>query len=428
MRQNLFSSTRKKITIISTAIVFSCLIIFAIITGFLYSSRVLDNVDMQINQLTTLIKEESYENGFDSVNEALKREPPFNFKFKYDERPIKVPPNLIVIVYKDNELDNISKNLYFSSASLPDIPDDSIDNLIIIQKDEYTFRATTINVDNYKIEVLSNIDSEVHSIKRLRNSIFISFIILMTICCVLSRFLASRVLKPVKEAYDKQVFFVQDASHEMRTPLAVIKGKLELLAHSFGDTIDMHFDLISKMMTEIRSLEKLNSDLLLLSKEDINSSKQISEINLNKFIDDISDFYTDIAEVKNKKFKVTKPLNKINVKWDFDKIKRIVVILLENAFKYTDDSGIINLKFEEFNKYIQITVKDNGIGISEKDKERIFDRFYRSEKVRAESISGNGIGLSLLKSISKDFGIKIKVNSTLNKGTEFILNVPKEVK
>ena len=102
-------------------------------------------------------------------------------------------------------------------------------------------------------------------------------------------------MKPVKEAYDKQVYFVQDASHEMRTPLAVIKGRLELLANSWEDTIEMHFEHISKMMSEIRGLEKLNSDLLLLSKEDLNLTVNITSFKLDDFIKDLSDFYFDLA-------------------------------------------------------------------------------------------------------------------------------------
>lgn len=83
---------------------------------------------------------------------------------------------------------------------------------------------------------------------------------------------------------------------------------------------------------------------------------------------------------------------------------------------------------EDLNKFVQIKVKDNGIGIKEEDKKRIFDRFYRSELVRGQNISGTGIGLSLLKSISKNFGIKLKVNSEYGVGSEFILLIPKVIK
>ena len=80
------------------------------------------------------------------------------------------------------------------------------------------------------------------------------------------------------------------------------------------------------------------------------------------------------------------------------------------------------------NKHIKITVKDNGIGIKEEEQKRIFDRFYRSDAVRGQNISGTGIGLSLLKSISKNFGIKLKVNSEYGVGSEFILMIPKMIK
>ena len=143
--------------------------------------------------------------------------------------------------------------------------------------------------------------------KRLVTSMIFGLITLIAIALVLSAYLAAKVIKPVREAYDKQVYFVQDASHEMRTPLAVIKGKLELLANASGDRIYDHFDHISKIMSEIRGLEKLNSDLLLLSKEDLNLGDNIEKFDLNDFIDEISEFYTDLAEIKKKKFTIIRP-------------------------------------------------------------------------------------------------------------------------
>jgi len=311
---------------------------------------------------------------------------------------------------------------------LPEFPTNSEGEIVTITNNGYSFRGTVINDGDYKIQVVANIDSEVSSLNRLRTSIIVSLVILIIVAIILSTYLASRVIKPVREAYEKQIYFVQDASHEMRTPLAVIKGKLELLAHSWGDTIDDHFEHISKMMSEVRGLEKLNSDLLLLSKEDLDLAVNITNFKLNNFISDLSEFYLDLAEIKEKTFRVVKPEEEISVQWDYDKIKRSVVILIENAFKYTGENGEITLCIEDMNKYIKITVKDNGIGIKEEEQKRIFDRFYRSAAVRGQNISGTGIGLSLLKSISKNFGIKLKVNSEFGVGSEFILMIPKMIK
>ncbi len=472
MKKDIFLATKKSIIAISTSVVFGCLIVFAIITNALYSSKVLDNVDRQILEQERIFTEQplsaNYEKIFDTGNfmkhenkqesqneikssnkfeeyiatkpeggqksdlpnklEDQKESESKSFEGKPNEKLMRIPPNLIVIIYKNNVFKNMSKNLYFTEDNLPVFSQNTENEIITLTNSGYSFRGIVINNGDYKIQVIANIDSEVSSLNRLKTSIIASLIILIIVAIILSTYLAARVVKPIREAYEKQVYFVQDASHEMRTPLAVIKGKLELLAHSWGDTIDDHFEHISKIMTEVRGLEKLNTDLLLLSKEDLDLAVNITNFKLNDFVNDLSEFYIDLAEIKEKNFYVTKPKEEILVQWDYDKIKRSVVILIENAFKYTGENGEITLRIEDMNKHVKITVKDNGIGIKEEEQKRIFDRFYRSEVVRGQNISGTGIGLSLLKSISKNFGIKLKVNSKYGEGSEFILMIPKVIK
>lgn len=449
MKKDIFLSTKKKIIATSTIIVFGCLIVFAIITQVLYSSRVLDVIDHQLLEQKEILNKEQFnpnyyeyifnedrhnldgdlhKDEFKSPEGGENPHRPENFDGKLDSKPKHIPPNLIVIVYKNNEFETMSRNLYFSKDNLPTISNDAENEVVTIINNGYNFREIAISSGEYKIQVIANIDSEVNSINRLRYSIAVSLIILIIIAIILSAYLSTKVIRPVREAYEKQVYFVQDASHEMRTPLAVIKGKLELLAHSWGDTIDDHFEHISKMMSEVRGLEKLNSDLLLLSKEDLDLSINITKFKLDDLINDISEFYFDLAEIKEKIFKVAKPEEEILVQWDYDKIKRSIIILIENAFKYTGEDGEINLIIEDVNKHIRIMVVDNGIGIKKDEEKRIFDRFYRSDIVRGQNINGTGIGLSLLKSISKNFGIKLKVNSEYGVGSEFILLIPKIIK
>lgn len=426
MKKDIFLATRRNIIAISTIIVFACLIVFAVITQTLYSAKVMDNIDKQLLEQRDIINMDVFD--FERYLNQMNNPFPKNFHGKpgmHEEDFIRIPPNLIVIVYKDDELKNISRNQYFTENNLPDFSKESENTIVTIDDNGYKFRGIIISKDSYKIQVLSNIDSEVNSIHRLTKTLIISLIILIIVAIVLSAYLASKVIKPVREAYEKQIHFVQDASHEMRTPLAVIKGKLELLANSSKDTIDSHFEHISKIMSEIRGLEKLNTDLLLLSKEDLDLGINITKFSLYEFINDIGEFYIDLADIQGKEFKVIKPAYDVEVLWDYSKIRRAVIILIENAFKYTDDNGKIEFIIEEFNKNIRISVRDNGIGIREEDQERIFDRFYRSDIVRGKNISGTGIGLSLLKSISKNFGIKLNVNSTYVEGSEFTMMIPK---
>ena len=310
----------------------------------MYSAKVLDNVDKQLLEQKDMINRDIFD--FEKYSNHL-NEPFFkNFHGKkdgHDEQFIKIPPNLIIILYKDNELKNISRNLYFTENNLPNFPSDTEGTIITLDNNGYKFRGFNISKDSYKIQVLSNIDPEVNSIHRLTRTLIVSLIILIIVAIFLSAYLASKVIKPVREAYEKQVHFVQDASHEMRTPLAVIKGKLELLANSSKDTIDSHFEHISKIMSEVRGLEKLNSDLLLLSKEDLDLGINITKFSLYEFINDISEFYIDLADVQGKVFKIIRPEYDIEVLWDYSKIRRAVIILIENAFKYTNDDGNIDL-------------------------------------------------------------------------------------
>ena len=428
-KNDIFLSTKRNIIGITIGIVFLCLFIFATIISVIYSTSALNNVDHQIMEQQHLIKGEIPLGG--KKSEQFK-----DVEYKFDKRigggpPMKMPPNLIIIVYNNGIFESMSSNLYFNEDNLPPIPQEAYNKLINIENDGYSFRCGIVKNNNYDIQILVNIDPEIRSIRSLTTTIILSLIILIIITMILSTYLASKVVKPIKEAYDKQVYFVQDASHEMRTPLAVIKGKLELLANSWEDTIEMHFEHISKIMSEIRGLEKLNSDLLLLSKEDLNLAINITDFKLKDFVDNLSEFYIDLADLKGKTFNVKMnkaEIENIIVHWDYDKIKRAIVILLENAFKYTGDDGEINLTIENLNKDIKISVKDNGIGIKKEEQSRIFDRFYRSESVRGENISGTGIGLSLLKSISKNFNIKLNVTSEYGVGTEFTLLIPKIMK
>ena len=412
-KKDIFYKTKRKVTVLSTVIVFLCLLIFAIITKALYTSIVFSHIDKQL-----MDEKNAYTNVL-SVGRDVR-----------DLRGIpKLPPNIIMVIQGANGIALVNQNYYFDSNNLPDFPENSADKIVTFTSGDYTFRGIKFQFNDLKISLIINVDSEIQSVNQLMNSIVLSFIILIIIALILSYYLSSKIMKPVKDAYDKQVFFVQDASHEMRTPLAVIRGKLELLANKWGDTIDNNFEHISKMMSEIRGLEKLNSDLLLLSKEDVDGSVNITEFSLDDFISDVSEFYVDLAEIQEKSFNVTTRLDaNTKVSWDYNKIKRMIIILIENAFKYTKENGNIQLIFEDAGKNIKVTVKDNGIGIKEEEQERIFDRFFRSADVRVKSISGSGIGLSLLKSIAKTLDIKVKLTSKVAEGTEFNLLIPKVIK
>ena len=420
-KKDIFYKTRMNVAIISTSIVFLCLFTFVIIFQSIYISNTFKTIDREILEQKYIVE-----------GELIKKDEIEKYNKHYTNRdsPLRIPnmkPNMIVIIYNEKEGNVVTQNTYFLENKILDFKIDTYNKIVDIKSEGYSFRGIKFKHKEDDIDVVMNIDAELQSIAGVKTSLYISLIVLIFVSIILSKILADWVIKPLKNAYDKQVYFVQDASHEMRTPLAIIRGKLELLTKSLGYKLDDNFEYISKIMTEIRGLEKLNKDLLILSKEDIDSSVNIKKYKLNDFINDISDFYIDLAEIQDKEFNVFRPNDDIEVIWEYEKIKRCVVILLENAFKYTKENGKIDLIFENNNKSIIIKVKDNGIGIKEEDQNRIFDRFFRSDDVRANDINGSGIGLSLLYSISKTLGIKINLNSKYKEGSEFILTIPKKI-
>ena len=335
-----------------------CLCIFALIINEIYNANIFKRIDKE------LIKEQG---AIEKIISSL----PNSIKDKNNPLPPAMNPGVLAIVYYNDMLEVVKPNTYFDETNLPNLKTIVGSDPVNIESGGYRFRVCYIKKNNLKVYLLINIDSELKSIQQLKESLLISFIILFLVALGLSYYLSARIIKPVKEAYDKQVFFVQDASHEMRTPLAIIKGKIELLTKSIDNISDNELNYISKIMSEIRRLEKMNSDLLLLSKEDIGQNSTLQEFYLDDIVKDIGGFYNDIAEVINRNFSVNSNIN-TKVIWDYDKVKRIFVILIENAFKYTNKNGDIVISFKDSNKNIEVSVKDNGIGIKKEDQERVF--------------------------------------------------------
>lgn len=423
MRKDIFSKTKRNIIIMSVGIVIGTLLIFAVITDVIYGQTVFDAVDQKLLTHKNMIVTDAH--------------------IKYDEDkvtevilPAPLIKELINYVWQDDVLVKDSPHPYKGSTTYPEFPamkktsnakeKNNIENqmIITIEDGTYHYRGLQFMLDGCRVQLLLNVDEEINSIYNLRRALLIAFLILMSIALLLAFYLAQLALRPLYKTYRKQAQFIQDASHEMRTPLAVIRGKMELLARQSQDPIYEHFDELSSMMSELRGIEKMNKDLLLISKEDMQGILEIGSLQLNSFLDEIAELYGELAEIHKIKFCYEGPKEELIVQWDKEKVKRCINILLENAIKYSEPGGRITLKAEKQERHIQVQVSDIGGGIKEEDLEHIFERFYRSNEVRGKGIEGSGIGLSLLKSLCYTMGIKIKVNSKYQEGSTFELDIP----
>ena len=275
------------------------------------------------------------------------------------------------------------------------------------------------------VQVFVSIDREIAFLSGLISVLvglgIFSIIILVTISWVL----AGKALIPIKTSWQQQKDFIADASHELRTPLTVMQTSLEIVLGNREQTIGENYKWLQNIETETKLMSQLTNDLLLLAKIDAQQI-QIDK----KFVDLSSITQKVIGEFEplfhNKDIKLIKKVqNNVSLLGDEFGIKRLMYILLDNAIKYTPPRGQVSLQLDANSDNVSITVTDTGIGISEQDKERIFERFYRVDKARSrETNGGTGLGLSIANWIVSEHHGIFKVNSEVGNGSCFTVLLP----
>lgn len=231
------------------------------------------------------------------------------------------------------------------------------------------------------------------------------------------------MLDRIETSYESQKQFVSDASHELRTPIAVIQGYAGLL-NRWGtkDESVMH-ESISAIQSEAKEMQDLVEKLLFLSRHD----KKTLKLNKTKFnmCEVVEDMVKETRMVAIRHTINSTKLEDVMVYGDKQSLKQAVRVFIDNAVKYTKDGGSISISCENQNGDCVITVQDTGIGMTRKDLDNIFERFYRSDHVRNEKIGGHGLGLSIAKLIIIKHTGRIKVRSQYTKGSSFIITLPK---
>jgi signal transduction histidine kinase len=241
-----------------------------------------------------------------------------------------------------------------------------------------------------------------------------------------SWYLTGRTLDPVNKSYEQQKQFVSDASHEMRTPLAIISGELEVALKKIRTDIE-YKQIITSSKEEIDRLSNLVENLLFLARGDQTGKKfQFEPIDITDLLDSLIRDYK--LKIENKKLKVSfKPAGSNPVIWGQSSMLRTLFSnLIDNAVKYTPEKGRIWIKISSLSHFVIINVKDNGIGIAPDNQPEIFDRFYRADPSRSKT-KGFGLGLAITKSIINMHNGRILVSSSPGKGSAFTVYLPKSL-
>ncbi|WP_350300774.1 sensor histidine kinase [Peribacillus frigoritolerans] len=304
----------------------------------------------------------------------------------------------------------------------------NFDEIEEISVNGYTYRALSTKVDTgygeMAVQFIKNVDTEKEMLDRLLLILFVGGGIGSLVAVGAGYLLAGRALIPVKKSWDQQQQFVSDASHEIRTPLAVIQSRADLLFQSPNATIEEKAVDISIISKEVRRLNKLVNGLLTLTRTDSNQMEvKKSNFFLDDLLMDIVEQYADIASFQEKSI-ISHAPEQVVFHGDKERIHQLLVILVDNAMKFTEEGGEISLSCIKNASSIILTVEDNGIGIPQEELPLIFNRFYQVEQSRSAN-EGSGLGLSIAKWIVNTHQGNIKVTSEQNERTRFEITFPR---
>lgn len=219
--------------------------------------------------------------------------------------------------------------------------------------------------------------------------------------------------------------FVANVSHELRTPLTTIKSYTETLLDGALEDRNMTLKFLNVIDSESDRMTRLVKDLLMLSRLDYDKAQwNMKEIDLTKILTDCV-YKMDIsAKQKNQSITLEISDDIPQTIGDKDRIEQVIINVISNSIKYTQEKGKIDVSMWKEEEYICIKVKDNGIGIPKKDMNRLFERFYRVDKARSRMLGGTGLGLSIAKQIIEAHKGKIVLDSIYGEGTWVTIMLP----
>jgi len=241
---------------------------------------------------------------------------------------------------------------------------------------------------------------------------------------VLSFYLARRTLRPIEAAVEAQNRFASDASHEFRTPLTIMLAETEVVLNKRDLSLERAKRALRSNYQELVRLRELSEGLLQLAQSTRPTpAHELATVTLDETINDAVNQVLKLAQTKRIAIRADAP--KMLVKGDARSILQTLTILLDNAIKYSPNGSTISIDCREDHTYAYISINDEGPGIAPEELPHIFERFYRADKARSEQKAGYGLGLTIAKRLTEQYGGHITVQSTLKKGSTFTIKLPK---
>jgi heavy metal sensor kinase len=479
------SSLRFKLTLWYVLILGILLISFSSFLYFTLSKSLYRDVDNKLRSLAELIASESASPlskfGFGNIDQALER----SMDLKPIGKFIQVLDESGRIGRKSDNLKNIQLPISLSALK------NASQGLITFETNRSfespPLRIVTLPVlENNHITKIVQVASSLEDVEDALNTLLIILMVAVPLALLVAslggQFLANKALKPVDhitqtarmitsqnlnqrikplkvkdeisrliETFNEMISrldrsfrqikqFSTDASHELKTPLTILKGEVEVgLRKERGPR--EYEQILKSNLEEVNRMSQIVEDLLLLSKADSGEIRLNREdIDLTEILNEVVAQVNVLAQSKNLRIETANHHKGIHIFADPLRIRELFLNLIENGIKYTEEGGSIRILLAKDTwlqdgnlsgqpqdgqaEFVKIIVSDTGIGIAKEDRERIFDRFFRVDKARSREQGGSGLGLSICKWIVEAHRGEIKVESELGKGSSFIVKLP----
>jgi heavy metal sensor kinase len=232
------------------------------------------------------------------------------------------------------------------------------------------------------------------------------------------------MLERLEAAFKKITQFTADASHELRTPVAVMRTRAELSLRK-ARSADEYRDVIAEVLTELEKTSGLIEQLMFLARADSGAETlHFSATNVAEVLREACHQGSALAEAKQIAFQEQIPGDSMWIQGDASSLRRLFLILIDNAVKYTPASGQVEVSLQRNDGYAVAQVRDTGIGIAEADLPNVFERFYRADKARTRESGGVGLGLSIGRWITEVHAGTIEVQSSPGRGSIFQIRLP----
>jgi two-component system OmpR family sensor kinase len=232
----------------------------------------------------------------------------------------------------------------------------------------------------------------------------------------------NEMLTSLEEAYCAQQRFVADASHELRAPLTAIQGNLELLRRHPTMPAAERAESLAEVERESSRLTRLVADLLALARADAGMKLSQHSVDLDAIV--LESFRAAHQLAQGQKLSLD-PFEPVRVRGDADRLKQLVLIMLDNALKYTPPGEQVTVGLQCCQASAEIRICDTGVGISGADLPHVFERFYRADPARSRDPGGTGLGLPIARWIVEQHGGTIELQSQLGQGTTVTVRLPR---